>query len=136
MRVFLSYASRDRTWVERLADALRGQGLQPIDPAAIVSPGENWMLAAGKALDSADAVVLVLSRAAAQSPWLTHEVDYALGATRLKGRVIGVRRPGVKSADIPWVLSDLDLLEAGGSPSEVGKRIARRLRGKRAHAAS
>jgi hypothetical protein len=64
MNVFISHASADTDWARKLAEALKRAGLDAWDPSANITPGENWSLEVGKALEKAGAMVVLLSPAA------------------------------------------------------------------------
>jgi len=127
MRVFLSYAAEDRKWAQELISSLQDAGLQVWDGAAELANGNNWFLETGKALEGANAMVVLLSPAAAKSEGLKREIDYALTSKRFKHRLIPVIvKP---TAKIPWILQRLR--PETGDPSSVSKRIVRRLKGQR-----
>ncbi len=128
MRVFLSCAETDRRWARQLAVHLLKAGIRIVDPFTNSLPGENWYLAAGQALKNADAIVLLLSKALLRSERMKTELDYAYTKPRFRDRCIGVLMRGTKAAAAPWVLRHLGLLEASGTPSEVGRRLTQRLR--------
>ena len=76
-------------------------------------------------MDAADALVVLLSPEAAQSPNLTFEVGYALGAKRFANRVIPVMvRPTV---EMPWILERFGVIPAAGGAKRVARQIADRL---------
>ncbi len=59
-------------------------------------------------MKSAEAMVVLLSPEAIESRWVSHEIEYALGAKRLQDRLIPVLvRPTKK---IPWILRELQLI--------------------------
>ena len=81
-------------------------------------------LEVGKALEKAGAMVVLLSPAAASSDSVKREIDYAITSRRFRERLIPVLVK--RTAGFPWVLAQLQLEQ--GEPSEVAKRIAKRLR--------
>ncbi len=124
MNVFLSYAAEDRDWVRELASHLKQSGIDLWDPATQVLPGDNWALKIGQALEASDAMIVLLSPAASKYEEIRQTVQYALGSERFKDRLIPVM---VRSTTrFPWILKDLEMEQ--GSPSDVSKRIVKRLK--------
>jgi len=54
------------------------------DPDAELFPGDNWHLEIGKALAAAEAMIVLMSPAAAESKMLLEEISYALGKKNSK----------------------------------------------------
>jgi hypothetical protein len=77
--VFISYSRVDRPYVERLAAYLTGAGLEVWFDEDI-EPGDIWVSKIRDGLDSCAAVVLVASVAAAESTWVSAELERANGA--------------------------------------------------------
>lgn len=84
MTVFLSYVREDTKVAGVLRAGLSKAGFEVWDPAERLMPGDNWALHLGKALQKADAMVVLLSPAAIASAHV--EIEYALGDERFKGR--------------------------------------------------
>jgi hypothetical protein len=123
VNVFLSYASEDREWARKLVSLLERKGLDVGDASSALSPGDNWSLETGKALEKAEAMVVLVSPAATESENLKRELEYALVTKRFRNRLIRVIiRPTKK---LPWILNHLD--PEKGTPPEVSKRILKRL---------
>lgn len=127
IHVFLSYAHPDQGWARKLSDELKAAGLHVLDPASELLPGDNWHLEIGKALDESEAMVVLISPKAAQSPWVQREIEYALGSERFQDRLIPVEVE--PTHDYPWVLRHLRWV--AGDPSEAGRRIAQILQDRR-----
>ena len=124
-KVFLSHAKRDDKPAQALKAVLEGSGFEVWDAEAGLSPGHNWALQVGKALEDAMAMVVLLSPAALSSDHVQREIDYALGEPRFKGRLIPVVRP-VK--DIPWILETLQILKIDEDPEGGSRRVVEALR--------
>src|SRR5215212_6683889 len=106
-KVFISHAAADEEAARAIATELRKAGYSVFVPAEAMLPGDNVMLAIGKALESADAMVILLSPEWTRSPNLVLEMGFALGKRRFAGRLIPVV---VKDTDdIPWILRRLDI---------------------------
>jgi hypothetical protein len=119
-RIFLSYAMTDREPARKIADYLRGAGFQVWDPEQEILPGADWTSDLKKALESALAVVVFISPEAMRTRSISHEIEYALGAKHLRGRLIPVVvRP---TKDVPWILDSLQQFRYEG-PSKTGQLI-------------
>jgi len=130
MNVFLSHAPEDQEWARELASNLRRRGIKVWDSASELSPGENWHLQVGKALEEAQAMIVLISPAAAESEELAHEIEYALTSKRFRDRLIPVIVKPTKK--LPWILDRLN--PERGEPSQVSERIAERLKPSQASA--
>src|SRR5437660_4398573 len=128
MSVFLSYAAEDRDWARELASHLKRSGIDVWDPAIQIFPGDDWALKIGEALAASDAIVVLLSPATARHEEVSQSVQYALGSERFKNLLIPVMVRN--TTNFPWILKDMEMER--GSPPDVGKRIAERLK-KRQH---
>src|SRR5580698_10281818 len=103
--IFFSYARNDRDVVQKIGQALSEAGLEVWDPDQKILPGADWTTELKAALDSASALVVFISPDAMASRSVSHEIEYALGAKHLRGRLIPVTiRP---TKDAPWILDSL-----------------------------
>jgi hypothetical protein len=126
MNVFISYSGADEKWADRLRTALGQQDITVWNPASQIAPGENWGLKYGKALQNADAVVVLLSPDSVKSDWVRHEIEYAISSPQFRDRLIPVVvRP---TDDIPWILRKQQVIRAGKDIDETARRIANALR--------
>lgn len=126
MKVFISYSGADEKWADRLRKALAPQGVEVWNPASQISPGENWGLKYGKALQNSDGVVVLLSPDSVKSDWVRHEIEYALSSPQFRDRLIPVV---VRATDeIPWILRKLNVIRATKDDDETARRIATALR--------
>jgi hypothetical protein len=118
--VFLSYARSDRDVVQKIGHKLSEAGLEVWDSDQNILPGSNWTAELKAALDSASALVVFISPEAMASRSVSHEIEYALGAKHLRGRLIPVTiRP---TKDAPWILGSLRSLQYQ-SPDKTGRQI-------------
>jgi hypothetical protein len=127
IRVFLSYARSDQQWARRLSAYLDAAGFQVFDPADELLPGDNWSLEIGKALDTSDAMVVLISPAGVSSPWVQREIQYALGSERFQDRLIPVEVEPTK--DFPWVLNHLPWIRPEGNLEAAGQQVSQILHG-------
>jgi hypothetical protein len=110
MNVFISYAQADQKWADALRSGLAQEGFEVSGPAEEFCAGENLHLKLGKALEQADAMVVVLSPTATASPSVRAEIDYALSSAKFRDRLIPVL---VKPTDeIPWILLKQQFIRA------------------------
>src|SRR5687767_8891367 len=90
MKVYLSYAPADRELAQKIARRLLGDDHEVFDPAVEVLPGDNWGQVIGDALASCQAMVVLLSPEAMDSPNVVHDIQFALGSLNYEWRVIPV----------------------------------------------
>jgi hypothetical protein len=122
MKVFISYSGADEKWADVLRPALARHDIDVWNPASQISPGDNWGLKYGKALQNADAVVVLLSPDSVKSDWVKHEIEYALSSPQFQDRLIPVLvRP---TEEIPWILRRLQVIRATKDVDETARRIA------------
>ncbi len=136
LRVFLSYAQSDRAWARKLTELLGAEGFRVFDPGDLL-PGDNWSLEIGQALDSSEAMIVLISPASVSSPWVQREIQYALGSERFQDRLIPVEV--VPTRDFPWVLRHLPWIRLEEGLVEAGRQLAEILHASRttgAHAAA
>jgi hypothetical protein len=81
-RCFLSHATQDSDFSDRLADSLAKHGVDVFYSAAPVLGVGRWMDQIGLELDRCDCFLVVISLAAGQSPWVKDEVQYVLSEHR------------------------------------------------------
>jgi hypothetical protein len=122
--VFLSYNYADRRIAEQIAQRLAAAGYRIANGEDVVEPGENWFKVAGNALDRSDAIVFFLSPAALRSRSTSLELEFALGAKRLKHRVIPVLID-TDLGDVPWIIRHLPFVSMEKHETEDVGRVAK-----------
>lgn len=81
-QIFISHAAADSAFAHRLAADLRRDGFDIwIAPESIRS-GEQWVRAINRGLEESGVMVLVLTPAAAASPWVEMETNVAIELER------------------------------------------------------
>ena len=121
MNVFLSYSRQDRKWAIAVAERLRSAGYAVWDSETEIYPGDNFASKIAEALETADAMVVLVSPDSLASEWVKHEIDFALGSSRLSGRLIPVIvRPTDK---LPWILQKLKTVSPEGGPTAAADSI-------------
>lgn len=132
MNVFLSYSHADKKWADTLRSGLIEEGFQIWNPADDVGAGMNLHLEIGKALERADAMIVLLSPDSVSSPSVRSEIDYALSASQFRGRLIPVLvKP---TEDVPWILQKLQFIRATKDVSKTVRHVTSAL--KKAEAAA
>ena len=129
MKVFLSYDKRDRLPAQRLASRLKSKGLQVWDPARELLPGDNWSVKQGEALEKSDAMIVLLSPDSVDSPWLLHELQFALGSKNFRRRLIPVIVRQTKK--IPWILEEFPIVRLNEGTVKASQQILNLLRKRR-----
>ena len=121
MNVFLSYSRCDREWAIAVAERLQSEGFDVWDSESELFPGDNFASRIAEALESADAMVVLVSPDALASEWVKHEIDFALGSSRLSGRLIPVIvRPTER---LPWILQKLKTIGPEGGPRAAADSV-------------
>ena len=77
-QVFISHAHEDDAFAHRLAADLRAEGWAVWIAPDSITPGETWVDAINRGLEASSFYVLVLTPAAASSPWVTTETNVAI----------------------------------------------------------
>jgi len=121
MKVFISYSEADEKWVRLLRSRLSEEGFEVWNSASDIAPGDNWLLKSGRALQTADAMIVLLSPDSAKSDWVRSEIEYALSSPQFRGRVIPLLiKP---TEDVPWILHKLHFIRATKDVDETISRV-------------
>ena len=120
-QVFISSADTDATWARKLADQLRAADVDVWASSTDLLPGANFSAEIAKALDRAEALVVLISPAAMKSEWVRREIQHALGTERFGGRLIPVLVEPTPDDDVPWILRTLQW--ATGTPARAAQQI-------------
>ena len=128
MRVFISHShnEEDNLLAKGISEALAEQGFEVFNPEREILPGDNWLLAAGRALERADAVVVIVSPQWLESPWLRSELQYVTSHEKYEDRLIPVR-VGIPLEELPWLLRSMPVVDASGF-KHTAEQIAHRLK--------
>lgn len=112
-RVFISAASSDAPLVRELAARLQAAGVDAWDSTTQALPGTNISAELGRALDQAEALIVLISPAAMKSPMVRREIQFALGEAKFQNRLIPVLVKQTPSEEIPWILRTLQWAKGG-----------------------
>ena len=131
MKVFLSHAHSDERLAERVSRILEDAGLQVWDATREIMPGDNWAATLGDALQESQAMVVLVTPDAMRSKWVRWEIEYALGQTRFRERLVPVfvgDPDDLEKEDVPWILRRLKVINLTDGNEEDGIReVARTL---------
>ena len=119
-RIFLSYAQTDRHLAEMLAKDLTAAGFTVWSDQEIM-PGGNWARQVAAALDESEAMVVIVSPAAAKSESVRREIEFALTSPRYAGRLIPVvAKP---TSQMPWILDRLRPVSVKKDASGISRQV-------------
>ena len=121
MKIYLSHAGADAKWAQELARCLDKEGFKVWTPLNELTPGENWARALENALESSDAMVVLLSPDAIKSQWTRFEIDYALSSPKYQNRLVSVLLKPTQ--DVPWILRKLRWINAAKDPATTARQI-------------
>lgn len=125
MQIFISHSQKDQKFAKELSSRLSTAGVTAWLAEERVLPGENLPLEIGKALQRSDAMVVLLSPDAVESPNVRSEIAYALSSPKFEGRVVSVIVKPTKA--IPWFLQTLPIIRSRGSRGPSVKRLAEKI---------
>ena len=125
MKIFISHATKDASVARQLAERLVAAGHIVWIPENEIFPGDNWAKKLGQALEDADAIIVLVTPEGAASESVTREIQYALTAEHIKGRVIPVflGPESKKPSEVPWILSKLQPLRIEGDKRDWQKVV-------------
>jgi predicted nucleotide-binding protein len=124
--VFVSYARTDREPVRRIVDTLRKLGINTwVDSEQLVA-GESWERSISNALRQAQALLVFISPAYAESQWVVREFEHAL---TMGVRVLPVLIKDTPLHQVPVKLQSIQWLDATRDPFATATEIARILGG-------
>jgi len=131
MKVFISHSQETSALAKKVSEALRLAGLDVWSDQEIL-PGDNWAEKIGQALESAQAMVVLLTPDALNSPNVLWDIEYALGRKTFHKRLIPVlvgSEGSIPPQKLPWILKHLDVIKlpAYGKQEEGIERIAQAL---------
>jgi hypothetical protein len=97
--LFISYASDDRTWAERLAADLEQRGVKVFLDQLALRDGQAWEPQLDAALDGSKHLVCLWSaRSAEPSRWVHREIGRVMASNRKERRVLIVQLDDTKNA--------------------------------------
>lgn len=92
IQIFLSHNTHDREWCEWLKASAEELGISAYLAEHDVRPGENLANKIMEAIDTSEAVVVLLSSNSVKAPYVHQEIGWALKAKKL---IIPLVQPGI-----------------------------------------
>jgi hypothetical protein len=126
--VFISHAPADHALARGLADELRKAEFQPWLAEEELEPGGNWAKELGRALESSDFLVVILSKHSLKSWHVRNDWDFAVGSARHAGRLVPVITQGTKMESVPWIAKHLRPVRSGADWKLTSRAVVRALR--------
>lgn len=117
-KLFISYSSEDRAWVDRLANALRAAGWEPWVDHNEISGGTEWRTSIVRGLKTCDAFLIILSPNSVRSKNVVKELSLAEEFGR---RLLPVEMAAAnEGSDMKYQLAGLQRVSFVSAPFEVG----------------
>ena len=110
-KLFLSHASQDRAFVNKLATFLAERKIPFWYSKRNLVGAQQWHDEIGKALRTCDWFLVVLSPAAVRSRWVKRELLYALRVDRYENRIIPVYLKRCDDEALSWTLASLQRVD-------------------------
>jgi WD40 repeat protein len=107
LKVFISYARKDREFADRLVTALEARGIEVLIDRRDLPLLEKFQGELLGFIHESDAAVFIVSEAAIASPWCGWEVDRI---TELKKRLAPVMIEAIAPERLPKALEEINLL--------------------------
>lgn len=132
MKVYISHAYSDKPLARKAAETFSNAGLDVWWDAQVL-PGDNWAEEHAKALETSQAMVILLSPASMQSQQVRSDLSFALGKQFYKDRVVPVLVSSydlLEYSDVPWVLKGMNAvkLDSFNRPEDAFRQVADRLK--------
>lgn len=113
MKVFISYANKDKFLAKKITAALIENGLDVWNAETEIMPGDNWAGKISAALEESDAMVVLITPESMESMAVRKEIEYALGEKSYNKRLIPVlvgSEQKISTESIPWILRRLQMI--------------------------
>ena len=109
--IFVSHAVKDRRFADRLVAALRANGFNVWYSDIHLAGADDWQDEIGKALRRCDWFLVVLSKNAIDSMWVSREVKFAQANKRLHGKIVPVYCRTCEIGKLSWVLETIQYVD-------------------------
>lgn len=110
-KLFLSHATADRSFVNKLARFLKEQAIPFWYSKRHLVGAQQWHDEIGNALKTCDWFLIVLSPAAMRSVWVKRELMYALNEDRYKERIVPLLLKPCDIQALSWTLPNLQRVD-------------------------
>lgn len=124
MKVFLSHAAADRLLADEVAKVLEAEGIS-VWHAGDIEPGDDPYKTLSRELETADAMVILLTANTAASPWMRHELEYALSMPQYSKKVFPLlfgETDDEYRRQVPWILKHLKPFEVSENGQDEAVR--------------
>jgi hypothetical protein len=112
--IFLSHASLDRKFANRLAATLGRHGLKVFYSRKSLRGAQQWHDEIGRALARCTWFLLLLSPAAVKSEWVKRELVYALQSKRYRRHIAPLVLKRCSIDKLSWTLSGFQQIDFRG----------------------
>lgn len=112
--IFLSHASSDRRFADRLAKTLRRHGIQVWYSRTHLRGAQQWQEEIGLSLRRCDWFVVILSPKAVKSMWVKRELSYALIQKRFQDKIVPVIHRKCDYEKLHWTLASFQTVDLTG----------------------
>jgi len=109
--VFLSHASKDRQFVERIAERLEAEKVRYWYSRTALKGAQQWQDEIGAALGRCDWFVLIASPRSVQSMWVKRELAHALIQKRYEERIVPVVCRPCAMEKLSWTLDSFHRID-------------------------
>jgi hypothetical protein len=130
--LFISYASEDRAFVERLVEALDRYAANVWYDRREIVAGESIAPKISVALSEASALIAVMSPASVDKPWVLRELSASLGR-QLQSHQIRVLPVVIEKCDLPPLIADIRYADFTESFEKGFNDLLAGLQGRRAY---
>ncbi len=113
--MFLSHASADQPFVNKIARLLRKHGIRVWYSPHHLAGADQWHDEIGEALRRCDWFLVILSKKSVASMWVKREVLYALKQRRLHNCIIPVLHKPCSPDKLSWALDDSQMIDFQGN---------------------
>lgn len=127
LSVFISYAKQDEGIADYVQNSLNRAGYRASTFTTSITPGDRWISSINQSLENVDVVVILLSKAATDSPWVLYEISASIAsAERGSGQQV---IPVALGRDVhpSGVLAQYQWIITSGEPREVANLIMKAL---------
>ena len=121
--VFVSHASGDREFVQRLVSAFRKNNVGYWYSERHIPGATEWHDEIGRALDRCDWFLIILSPKSVKSIWVKRELLYALRQNRYRRRVVPILVRKCQYDQLSWTLADIEMIDFRKSFETGSKRL-------------
>jgi hypothetical protein len=125
--VFISFAKPDEAIASYVQNALNKAGYDASTFTTSVTAGDRWISSISLSLEIADAVVILISKAALESHWVLYEVSASIASVEKSSRKRII--PVALSKDLvpSGVLAQYQWVFTSGEPQEVADAVIQAL---------